>query len=78
MSKNISLVFEAVISVFNFTAEQAEEWLDENSHLINLNKVTDFNKMKKYSAKHSKNHQWIGRDYWSNYDKVEVKYKPIK
>ena len=41
MSKNISLVFEAVISVFNFTAEQAEEWLDENSHLINLNKVTD-------------------------------------
>ena len=60
MSKNISLVFEAVISVFNFTysnsrkpcllklreyvkAEQAEEWLDENSHLINLNKVTDFN-----------------------------------
>ena len=43
MSKKISLVFEAVISVFNFTAEQAEEWLDENSHLINLNKVTDFN-----------------------------------
>lgn len=28
--------------------------------------------MKNYSAKHSKNHQWIGRDYWSNYDKVEV------
>ena len=28
MSKNISLVFEAVISVFNFTAEQAEEWLE--------------------------------------------------
>ena len=25
------------------TAEQAEEWLDENSDLINLNKVTDFN-----------------------------------
>ena len=43
MSKNISLVFEAVISVFNFTAEEAEEWLDENSHLIDLNKVTDFN-----------------------------------
>lgn len=43
MSKNISLVFEAVISVFNFTTEQAEEWLDENSHLIDLNKVTDFN-----------------------------------
>ena len=43
MSKNISLVFEEVISVFNFTAEQAEEWLDENSHLIDLNRVTDFN-----------------------------------
>ena len=43
MSKNISLVFEAVISVFNFMSEQAEEWLDENSHLIDLNKVTDFN-----------------------------------
>ena len=32
-------------------------------------KFTDFNKMKNYSAKHSKKHQWIGRDYWSNYDK---------
>ena len=26
-------------------------------------KFTDFNRMKNYSAKHSKNHQWIGRDY---------------
>ena len=34
--------------------------------------------MKNYPSKHSKNHQWIGRDSWSNYDKVEVKYKPIK
>ena len=34
--------------------------------------------MKNYPSKHSKNHQWIGRDCWSNYDKVEVKYKPIK
>lgn len=25
--------------------------------------------MKNYPSKHSKNHQWIGRDYWSNYDK---------
>ena len=50
---------------------------DEATH-SKKKKFTDFNRMKNYSAKHSKNHQWIGRDYWSNYDKVEVKYKPIK
>lgn len=34
-------------------------------------KFTDFHRMKKYSANHSKNHQWIGEGYWSSYEKVE-------
>jgi hypothetical protein len=33
-------------------------------------KFTDFNKMKTYSANHSKKHKWIGDGYWSNYEKV--------
>lgn len=32
-------------------------------------KFIDFNKMKTYSSKHSKSHQWIGEGYWSNYKK---------
>lgn len=34
-------------------------------------KFTDFNKMKGYSARHSAKHKWIGRSYWSQYDKIE-------
>lgn len=31
-------------------------------------KFTDFNKMKTYSSKHSYEHRWIGKNYWSNYE----------
>ena len=34
---------------------------DEAIH-SNKKKFTDFNRMKNYSAKHSKKHQWIGRE----------------
>ncbi len=35
-------------------------------------KFKDFDKMKTYSAKHSKKHEWIGRDfYWSDYIKID-------
>ena len=34
-------------------------------------KFTDFDKMKTYSAKHSYKHKWIGKDYWSNYEKID-------
>jgi len=34
-------------------------------------KFTDFDKMKEYSAKHSAEYQWVGRGYWSDYDKIE-------
>jgi hypothetical protein len=34
-------------------------------------KFTDFDKMKTYSAKHSCKHKWIGKGYWSNYEKLE-------
>lgn len=32
---------------------------------------TDFDKMKKHLSQHSFEHQWIGKGYWSNYDKVD-------
>ena len=31
-------------------------------------KFTDFDKMKSYSSKHSYEHRWIGKNYWSNYE----------
>ena len=31
-------------------------------------KFTDFDKMKTYSSKHSYEHRWIGKNYWSNYE----------
>lgn len=34
-------------------------------------KFKDFDKMKTYSAKHSHKHKWIGKDYWSNYKKID-------
>ena len=33
-------------------------------------KFKNFDKMKTYSSKHSEKHQWIGVDYWSNYEKI--------
>lgn len=33
-------------------------------------KFMDFNKMKNYSANHSAKHKWIGKGYWSIYDKI--------
>jgi hypothetical protein len=41
-------------------------------------RFTDFNKMKVYSSKHSKKHQWIGNNYWSNYDKIEKTIKKLE
>lgn len=34
-------------------------------------KFTDFDKMKSYSSKHSYEHRWIGKNYWSNYEQYK-------
>ncbi len=40
---------------------------NENEH-SEKKKFTDFNKMKTYASKHSYEHRWIGKNYWSNYE----------
>ena len=40
---------------------------NENEH-SEKKKFTDFDKMKSYSSKHSYEHRWIGKNYWSNYE----------
>jgi hypothetical protein len=49
-------------------------WWGENQEDLKIHskkkKFTDFEKMKVYSSRHSKNHQWIGQKYWSNYEKI--------
>ena len=38
-------------------------------------KFTDFDKMKSYSSKHSYEHRWIGKNYWSNYEQYKKEEK---
>jgi hypothetical protein len=43
---------------------------DTNIH-SKKKKFTDYDKMKTYSAKHSHKFKWIGKDYWSDYEKID-------